>query len=109
MKNTMISNKELEALQEIFKGVDHFCETHNKETFDSLVTTTRRATQVEKVHILLYMVLVKDFIKDIGALRSLLEEDESKFIEVVTDGGKITLDEVEGNLMTNMLMDILMK
>ena len=73
------------------------------------MTTTRRATQVEKVHILLYMDLVKDFIKDIGALRSLLEEDESKFIGVVTDGGKITLDEVEGKLMTNMLMDILMR
>lgn len=109
MKNTMISNKELEALQEIFKGVDHFCEAHNKEGLDSFMTTTRRTTQVEKVHILLYMDLVKDFIRDIGALRSLLEEDESKFIEVVTDGGKITLDEVEGKLMTSMLMDILMK
>lgn len=108
MKNTMISNKELEALQEIFKGVDHFCEAHNKESFDSH-DYPRRATQVEKVHILLYMDLVKDFIKDIGALRSLLEEDESKFIEVVTDGGKITLDEVEGKLMTSMLMDILMR
>lgn len=109
MKNTMIINKELEALQEIFKGVDHFCGIHNKEGLDSFMTTTRRATQVEKVHILLYMNLVKDFIKDIGALRSLLEEDESKFIEVVTDGGKITLDEVEDKLVTSMLMDILMR
>lgn len=109
MKNTMISNKELEALQEIFKGVDHFCEAHNKESFDSLMSTAMRATQVEKVHILLYMDLVKDFIKDIGALRGLLEEDEIKFIEVVTDGGKITLDEVESKLMTSMLMDILIR
>ena len=73
------------------------------------MSTTMRATQVEKVHILLYMDLVKDFIKDIGALRGLLEEDEIKFIEVVTDGGKITLDEVEGKLMTSMLMDILIR
>lgn len=108
MKNTMISNKELEALQEIFRGVDHFCEAHNKE-IDSLMSTTMRATQVEKVYILLYMDLVKDFIKDIGALRGLLEEDEIKFIEVVTDGGKITLDEVESKLMTSMLMDILIR
>lgn len=108
MKNTMISNKELEALQEIFKGVDHFCEAHN-EGLDSLMSTTMRATQVEKVHILLYMDLVKDFINDIGALRGLLEEDEIKFIEVVTDGGKITLDEVESKLMTSMLMDILIR
>ena len=112
MKNTMISNKELEALQEIFNGVDHFCEAHNllySVGLDSLMTTTKRATQVEKVHILLYMDLVKDFIKAIGALRGLLEEDESKFIEVVTDGGKVTLDEVESKLMTSMLMEILMK
>lgn len=109
MKNTMISNKELEALQEIFKGVDHFCEAHNNEGLDSFITTTIRATQVEKVHTLLYMDLVKDFIKDISALRGLLEEDESKFIEAVTDGGKITLDEVESKLMTSMLMDILIR
>lgn len=109
MKNTMISNRELEALQEIFKGVDHFCEVHNKESFDSLMSTTMRATQVEKVHILLYMDLVKDFIKDISALRGLLEEDEIKFIKAVTDGGKNTLDEVEDKLMTSMLMDILIR
>ena len=106
MKNTMISNKELEALQEIFKGVDKLVEAHDKElTFERV----RGASKVEKVHSLLYMTMLKDFIKDIGALRGLLEEDEIKFIEVVTDGGKITLDEVESKLMTSMLMDILMR
>lgn len=59
------------------------------------MTTTRRATQVEKVHILLYLDLVKDFIEAIGSLRGLVEVDESEFIKTVTDGGKTTLDEVE--------------
>lgn len=109
MKNTMISNKELEALQEIYKGVDHFAEAHNSTGLSSLMESTRRASKAERIHILLYMDLVKDFMRDIGALRGLIEEDEDKFLEVVTDGGKLTLDEVEAKLMTNMLMDIIMK
>lgn len=105
MKNTMISNKELEALQEIYKGVDHFFEAHHSLTPSDLVT----ASEVEKVHILLYMDMTRDFIEAIGSLRSLVEMDEKEFIKTVTDDGKVSLKEVRGKLMTSMLMDILMR
>ena len=105
MKNTMISNKELEALQEIFKGVDHFFEAHEHIDLETVI----RASEVEKVHSLLYMEMTKDFIEAIGALRSLVETDKEEFIKTVTDDGKLTLKEVRDKLMTNMLMDIIMK
>lgn len=106
MKNTMISNKELEALQEIYKGVDHFFESHHSLTPNDLVNSS----EVEKVHILLYMDMTKDFLEAIGALRSLVEMDEKEFIKTVTDDGKVSLKEVKDKLMTSiMLMDIIMR
>ena len=47
MKNIMMSNKEREALEEIFKGVDKLVEAHDKElTFERV----KGASKVEKVH-----------------------------------------------------------
>ena len=109
MQNTMISNKEKEALEQIYKGVDNFIEAHNATALEDMMRHTRTASKAEKVHILLYMDLVKDFIRDIGALRGLLETSEEEFVKTVTDGGKLSLDEVEHKLMFSMLTDILTK
>ena len=112
MQNTMISNKEREALEQIYKGVDKFIEAHNETALEEMMRhtrTARTATKAEKVHGLLYMSLVKDFIHDIGALRGLLETSEEEFVKTVTEDGKMSLDEMEHRLMFSMLTDILTK
>jgi len=109
MQNTMISNKEKEALEQIYKGVNKFIEIHNETALEEMMRRTRTATKAEKVHILLYMDLVKDFIRDIGALRGLLEVSEEEFIKEVTEDGKMSLEEVEHKLMFSMLTDMIMK
>ena len=108
MKNTMICDKEREALEQIFKGVDQFAHAHNHIGVENLMRATEKASEAEEVHILLYLDLVKDFIHDIGALRGLLEVDELKFIDIVTEHGKRSLKDVSQNLMMERLMDILM-
>ena len=106
MKNIMMSNKEKEALEEIFKGVDKLVEAHDKElTFERV----KGASKVEKVHSLLYMTMLKDFLQDIGAIRSMLHVEEDQFIDIVTKNGKLSLDEVENKLMTQMMMELLLK
>ena len=106
MKNIMMSNKEREALEEIFKGVDKLVEAHDKElTFERV----KGASKVEKVHSLLYMTMLKDFLQDIGAIRSMLHVEEDQFIDIVTKNGKLSLDEVENKLMTQMMMELLLK
>lgn len=109
MKNTIISSKEREALEKIFKGVDEFIEAHNNNSLEEMTTNTHTATQVERVHILLYMDFVKDFINDLNALRSILETSEEDFIKTVTDDGEMSLDTVEKKLMTSMLMKMILK
>ena len=106
MKNIMMSNKEREALEEIFKGVDKLVEAHDKElTFERV----RGASKGEKVHSLLYMTMLKDFLQDIGAIRSMLHVEEDQFIDIVTENGKLSLDEVEKKLMTQMMMELFLK
>lgn len=107
MQNTMISKREREALEQIYKGVDKFIEAHNETALEEMMKHTKTATTAEKVHSLLYMSLVKDFIQDIGALRGLLEVNEDEFIREVTENGKMSLEEVEHKLMFSMLMDII--
>lgn len=104
MKNTMINDKEREALEKVVNAVDEFIKAHEQTTLEQVMKSTR----LEKVHTLLYMDMVKDLVCSAKSLRSLLEESEEKFVEIVTDGGKISLDEVEKRLMTSMLMDLVM-
>ena len=106
MKNIMMSNKEREELEEIFKGVDKLVEAHDKELTFARV---RGASNVKKVHSLLYMTMLKDFLQDIGAIRSMLHVEEDQFIDIVTENGKLSLDEVEKKLMTQMMMELFLK
>lgn len=104
MQNTMINNKEREALEKVVNAVDEFIKAHEQTTVEQVM----KSSKVEKVHILLYMDLVKDLICSAKSVKSLIEESEEKFIETVTDGGQMTLDEVEKRLMTSILMDLVM-
>ena len=108
MKNTMICDKEREALYQIFKGVDQFAEAHNHIGVENLMRATEKASEAEKIHILFYSDLVKDFTKAIGALRGLLEIDEQEFIDTVTEHGNRNIKDVCHEVMMNSLMDIIM-
>ena len=106
MKNTMICDEEREALEEIFKGVDKLVEAHDKEL---TLERVKGASKVEKVHSLLYMTMLKDFLQDIGAIRSMLHVEEDQFIDIVTENGKLSLDEVEKKLMTQIMLELFTK
>ena len=100
MKNTMISNKELEALQEIYTGVDHFFDAHERVDMN----TIKAVNDLESVHALLYMDMVRNFIDSIASLRGLVEIDEKDFAEVMTDDGKRSLKEVRNDILLKMCM-----
>ena len=104
MKNIMICNKEREALEQIFKGVDQLAEAHKHIGVENLMRATEKASEAEKVHILLYLDLVKDFVHAIGALKGLLEVDEQEFIDTVTEHGKKSLNTVSHEIMMDILM-----
>lgn len=91
MRNIMISDKEREAFNKVVEAFDEFIGTHENVEFEQVI----KATKVEKVHFLLYMNFAKDLVGTISALKGIFEDDEERFIEVVTNNGEKSLDEVE--------------
>lgn len=108
MKNRAIPESEIKMLEEIFNKIEEMIENHyntpiTRETLDN-------TTDVEHIHIAMYLEFMKDFIEDAHALRSLMDVDVAEFIEGITDGGKRSLTEVKKDIMlhglTRMLSDI---
>lgn len=106
MKNLM-SDKEKEALQEVFESVKKFITVHSEESTGILLRNMHNESQVEQVHTLFYMDLAKDLFKVTGALRGIIECDEETFVRLVTRDGEKTLDEAKHAIMSSILTDML--
>ena len=106
MKNTIISKEELEALQEVFKSVDHLVEAHNN-SICGLKSAVDKSTKVERLHILTYLDISKDLFKAVQSLKAVIKISEEDFIRAATQEGKRTLDEVIKVTMFKSLMDCL--
>lgn len=102
MKNTVIPQADVDKLKEVIEKAKDYVKSHKqcKPALESL-------TQLNRIHSVLYMRMVKELISTARSLESLLECSEEEFIKTLTDDGKITVDEVEKNLMLNVMMEML--
>ena len=102
MKNPIISEKELNKLKEVLEGIHELYEIHS-----SLLPTRvdMDITNIEKIHILMYLDLLGDFLKSAKMLMSLLELSEEEFVKFTTDDGKYTVEEMLSKIMKKMLSD----
>ena len=53
------------------------------------------------------MEILKDCLRDLNALRALLNISEEEFISGITENGKLSLEEVKRQLMKSMILDML--
>lgn len=83
MKNTMISKEELEALEGIFKSVDHFVEVHKNSTSE-FRGSIKGSTKVEELHTIMYLDMVKNLIKCVTLLKAITIISEEEFIRAST-------------------------
>ena len=102
MKNVTISDKEREAVKKVFEAVEELTSIHGDTEFPD----ADKVSKVEKIHSLLYLAILKDLKEDIDALNSLIDEDEEKFIQIVTENGKYSLDEVLFRTMIGIMSDM---
>lgn len=105
MKNVTISDKEREAVKKVLEAVEELTSIRNDTKFpdaDSIST-------VEKIHSLLYLSFIGDLKETIEALTSLLDENEEKFIQIITEKGKYNLDEVLVKAMIGVMSEIVHK
>ena len=105
MKNPMLPESELRILGELFEKVDKLVENHEKTSLTPSVVA--KASDIEQIHIVMYMDLVKDLVLATRTIKDLLEISEEEFIKAMTDDGERSLEEVKKVMMMKMLADMI--
>ena len=104
MKNTMLPTKEVELVKKAVAIVDELIEVHSNTSVKDL--TNLGATQFGRVHTMMYLDFVKDFINDAKALNRLINMTEEEFSKELEEHGT-NLDEFEHKLMLKLLLEVL--
>lgn len=102
MKNSIIPQEELDAVQKVLKSVEQLVEVHSKSR-----PNVNNATKVEAVHTFTYLNCIGDLIKTTVALKGLFEMSEEKFCSIATGNGKRTIDQVLEAQTMNVFIDSL--
>lgn len=102
MKNTVIPQADIDKLKEVIEKVKDYVESHKQ-----CEPARESLTQLNRIHSVLYLRMIKELISTARSLESLLECSEEEFIKTITGDGKITVDEAEKNLMLNVMMEML--
>lgn len=105
MKNKMLPESELRILGELFEKIDELVENHEKTPLTP--SKVASASEIEQIHIIMYMDCLKDLITATKILKDLLEIGEEDFIEAITKDGKLSLAEVKRAMMMKMITDII--
>ena len=105
MKNLSLPQSEVELVRECISIVNKIIENHDKVQPD---LHGAEATPFNRVHTLMYLNFLGDFIKNVKGLESLLDLDSEALEKKLADEGT-TMEEFEKKLMTKMLMDLLVK
>ena len=105
MKNVSLPQSEVELVKECISTVNKIIENHDKVQPDLHEVG---ATSFNRVHTLMYLDFLRDFIESAKGLEHLLDLDSETLEKKLADDGT-TMEEFEKKLMTKMLMDLLVK
>ena len=102
MNNSILPQKEVEKVQNLIKAHEELkvCHLADKITSEKL----EKASTLEQIHIALYLEMLKDLVRTIGALKDLMEIPAEEFYDKITNKGELSLDEVKMNVMVNAMM-----
>ena len=103
MKNPLIKEKELECIKEACQKIEEAVKLHDV----SDPRDAEKLTQVERVHTLIYLDKIKDLVNSVRIINDLINLSEEELIPLMTDDGKMSLDELEKNLMAVMMLDMM--
>ena len=105
MTNKVMPQSELNNLENLFNCFKELKETHNKTPLTPEML--KEATDLEQIHIALYLDLLHDLTKSLGAIKDLINMPEEDFVKIVTKDGTLSLDEVKANIMMKMFLDMI--
>lgn len=102
MNNRILPQEEVQKVQNLIKAHEELKECHLAHR----LTPERLAevSELEQIHIALYLEMLKDLVQTVGALKDLIEIPAEEFYDTITNKGKLSLDEVKMNVMINAMM-----
>ena len=105
MNNRILPQEEVQKVQNLIQAHQELKECHMAHT----LTPERlaEASELEQIHIAIYLDMLKDLVRTVGALRDIFEMPEEEFQKVVTKNGEKTLEEVKMNIMVNAMMKMI--
>lgn len=104
MKNSIVKEKEANALNEVIEKVENFVRTHAE--YQPTPEEIDNSTDLEKIHTIMYLDAINDLIKATSFIRSLRDVSEEEFEKGVTDGGKITVEDAKNRYMLHAMADL---
>lgn len=104
MQNKMLPEKEVELLKGIIENVKELAKVNSSHepNFDE-------ANDLYLVHSVIYLRGLKDFITNAMILEELLNETEEHFLAVITEEGKLTLEDVKEEVMMSLALEMVMR
>ena len=103
MKNTALPQSEVELVEKALKVVHEIIDNH-KNVLPDLAKLGDDS--FSRVHIIMYLEFMKDFLSSAGALEGVMNLTEEELTEKLAKEGK-TLKEFEMNLMMKVMMDMI--
>lgn len=104
MKNKVMPQTEVTALENLFKSFDELKKQHNEVNLTPEML--KEATDLEQLHIAVYLDLLHELASTIGAIKDLITMSEEEFTKIITKGGTQTIDEVKVNIMMKMFLNM---
>ena len=105
MKNSLITEKEQKLVGEVIQKISELVEYH--QTTHLTPQSIADSSDLEKIHIVIYLDTIADLVKASGCLNSLLGVSEEDFTATVTDDGKKTLKEAKNMVMMKLMTDMI--
>lgn len=102
MNNKIIPEAEIKMVESVLKQVDELQKLHGilKPNMSNL------DNRLERVHSILYLELLKDFVNSAKMLEAMLKISEESLMNIITDEGKIPFDVAEMKVLMTALSKI---
>ena len=105
MKNQLLRQGELENLGKVIEACKKLKDDHNN--YVPTPQLLEDATDLEIIHMTLYVDILKDIVGRIDAMEDLLTMPQDEFIRIITNDGELTIEEVKLNVYFKVLTEVL--
>lgn len=102
MRNKIIPEAEIKMVESVFKQVDELQKLHGTLKPNVSYLDNR----LERVHSILYLELLKEFVHSAQMLQAILEMDEKSLMDIITDNGKMPFEVAEMRVLMTALSHI---